>query len=88
MSITKTGIWASDISNHTYLVNNFTETKTTTDWTLGGSIDNNGVAVLTGTNPAFTSKTFTLGDDDIIVVEFNCQIPTPSTGNDGFFLGT
>ena len=88
MSITKTGVWTSNTSDHTYLVNNFTETKTTTDWTLEGSVNSNGVAVLTGTGPAFTSKNFTLGDDDIIVVEFNCQLPTPSTGKDGFFLGT
>lgn len=88
MSITKTGIWTSDTSNHTYLVNNFTETKTATDWTLGGSVNSDGVAVLTGTSPTFTSKTFTLGDNDIIVVEFNCALPTPSTGKDGFFLGT
>jgi len=87
VSITKTGIWTSE-DKYTYLVNNFTETKTSTDWTLGGSVNSSGIAVLTGTTPAFSSKTFTLGDNDIIAVEFNCKLPTPSTGADGFFLGT
>lgn len=90
MSITKTGVWTSDNEKYTYLVNNFSETKTTTDWTLDGTINSNGVAVLTGTGPRIISKNFPVGDNDIVVVEFNVAVPTPSTstGGSGIYLGT
>lgn len=87
MSIIKTGIWTSDTSNYTYLINNFTETKTTTGWTLGGTLNNDGVAVLTGTGPTIATSNFNVGDNDIVVIEFNVKLPTPSTGSDGLFIG-
>lgn len=88
MSIKKTGVWTSEIEKKTYLINNFTETKNTTNWTLGGTINSNGVAVLTGTSPNFNSSSFIVAPNDIIVVEFNASLPTPSTGNDGLFIGS
>lgn len=89
MGISKNGVLSSDTTNLHCLINNFSESGTTTDWSLGGSL-NNGVAVLTGTSPTIQSSAFTVNPDDILAFEFTVSLPTPSTaaGGAGLYLGT
>lgn len=86
MSIYKNGVWTSAASQNEYLVNNFGDTHTTTDWTVSGSIINN-VLTLTGQSPQLTSKTFTVGPDDIIQIEFSLAFTTLSD-NSGVYIGS
>lgn len=86
MSIYKRGIWTSPASQNGYLVNNFGDTHTTTDWTVSGSIINN-VLTLTGQSPQLTSKTFTVGPDDIIQIEFSLAF-TVLSDNSGVYIGS
>lgn len=91
MELNKQGILNTNINDYTYLVNNFSETNTTTNWTFGGTASlTNGIEILSGVNPSITSSTFTVNPDDIIVVEFTVSLPTPSTttSNPGLYLGT
>ena len=74
-----------------YLINNFGETNTLTDWTFTSPTISNGVVTTTGTAPAITSATFTVNPTDIIVVDFTLSMPTTSTktdGSGGLYLGT
>ena len=73
-----------------YLVNNFTQTGTLIDWTLGGVTLTNSIAQLTGTSPGITSSTFTVNSNDIICFEFTISLPTTSTktSGGGVYLGT
>lgn len=86
MSIYKNGVWTSDASHPQYLVNNFGETNTLTDWTVSGTISNN-VLTLTGASPQLTSKTFTVNPDDILVIEFSLAFTTLSD-NSGVYIGS
>ena len=86
MSIYKNGVWKSFPDNIQYLVNNFGETNTLTDWTVDGTL-NNKVLTLTGISPQLTSKTFTVNPDDIIVIEFSLAFTTLSD-NSGTFIGS
>lgn len=86
MSLYKTGIWTSSPNENSYLVNNFGDTHTTTDWTVSGSIINN-VLTLTGQSPSLNSKTFTVGPEDIIQIEFSLAFTTLSD-NSGVFIGS
>lgn len=86
MSICKNGIWISTASQNKYLVNNFGDTHTTTDWTVSGSIINN-VLTLTGQSPQLTSKTFVVGPDDIIQIEFSLAF-TVLSDNSGVYVGS
>ena len=86
MSIYKRGVWTSSASQNEYLVNNFGDTHTLTDWTVSGSIINN-VLTLTGASPQLTSTTFTVGPDDIIQIEFSLAFTTLSD-NSGVYIGT
>ena len=89
-NISQQGRFILDKSNNIkYLVNNFTNTGATTDWTLGGNLTN-GTAILTGTAPAITSITFPINPDDIVCFEFVLSVPTPSTATSGagVYLGT
>lgn len=90
MNLSKTGILTVNIDSMKYLINNFTQTGTLTDWTLGGVTLTNGIAVLTGTTPGITSSTFTVNPNDIICFEFTISLPTPSTktSGGGVYLGT
>ena len=92
MSIQKNGILNSSTTDYRYLVNNFTVTKTTTDWSFGGTSPtlSNGTMILTGTSPSISSISFTVNPNDIIICEFTVSIPTPSTttGGSGLYLGT
>lgn len=88
-SIYKNGIVSTgQVKN--YLVNNFAETNTLTDWTFTSPTISNGIVTTTGTGPAITSKTFTVNPNDIIVVKFTLSMPTPSTSTSGqgLYLGT
>lgn len=89
-NITKTGIYNIDISNTSYLVNNFTKSGNITGWTLGSCTLTNGIAVLSATNPQILSPYFDVGLDDIIAVEFTISLPTPSTttSGPGVYIGT
>lgn len=86
MSIGKDGVWKSFPDNTQYLVNNFGETNTLTDWTVSGTL-NNKILTLTGVSPQLTSKSFTVNPDDIIVIEFSLAFTTLSD-NSGTFIGT
>ena len=88
-SIYKNGTVSSS-KNINYLVNNFGETNTMTDWSFGGSpIQSNGVVIITGTSPGVNSKTFTVNPDDIIVIEIGVQLTKVSTTSGaGIYLGT
>lgn len=92
MSIKKTGILDSPATDYKYLINNFTITQTTTDWSFGGTNPtlSNGTMVLTGTSPSIKSAYFTVNPNDIVVCEFTVSVPTPSTTTDGpgLYLGT
>ena len=91
MSINKQGIITVDTGKVHCLINNFTETNTTTDWNLGSGVSlNNGTMVMTGTGPNLTSAAFPVGADDIICFEFTVSLPTVSTttGGPGLYLGT
>lgn len=91
MELNKQGILNTNINDYTYLVNNFSETNTTTNWTFGGTASlTNGIEILSGINPSITSSTFTVNPNDIIVVEFTVSLPTPSTttSGPGLYLGT
>ena len=87
-SIYKNGIISTGKSKN-YLVNNFAETNTLTDWTFTSPTITNGVVTTTGTTPSITSKTFTVNPNDIIVVKFTLSMPTPSTSTSGqgLYLG-
>ena len=89
MKFTKTGIIHLDTSTPKYLINNFTETGTTADWTFGGTSPtlSNGIVILTGTGPSISSSTFNVGSKDIVVFEFNIAVPTPSTATSSYGLG-
>ena len=90
MRINKNGIIDNE-SKLRYLINNFTETKTTTDWSFGSSaLNSSGTAVFTGANPGFSSTYFTVNPTDIVVVEFSLSLPVPSTttSGPGLYLGT
>jgi hypothetical protein len=89
LNITKTGILNTNIDALGCLINNFTNSGTTTNWTLGGTLSN-GIAILTGTAPGITSSTFTVNPTDIICFEFTISMPTTSTktSSGGIYLGT
>ena len=86
MSIYKTGIWSTTPNPPQYLVNNFGETNSLTDWTVSGTISNN-VLTLTGASPQLTSKTFTVNPNDIIVIEFSLAF-TVLSDNSGTYIGS
>ena len=90
LNITKKGQLIIDSEYSKYLINNFTQTNTLTDWTLGGVTLTNGIAVLTGTAPNITSISFTVNPNDIICFEFTISMPTTSTktSGGGLYLGT
>ena len=87
MNINKQGV-ITNINFTNSLINNFTHTKSTTGWSLGGSLDSNGNAILTGTAPNIQSPTFTVNPDEILVVEFDVNMTSPSSSGDGLYLGT
>lgn len=89
-SVYQNGIISTGQSKN-YLVNNFSETNTMTGWSFGGSPTiSNGVVTMTGVNPAFSSDNFTVNPDDIVVVEFDIEMPVVSTttSNPGVCIGT
>ncbi len=89
-SIYKNGI-ISNGKNINYLVNNFAETNTLIDWSIGGTSPTltNGILTLTGTSPAINSSNFTVNPDDIIVIEIGVQLTqTSTTSAPGIYLGT
>lgn len=91
-NITKTGILNINTNNMHYLVNNFTKSGNTIDWTLGSNTFTNGTVTLTGSSPTINSTTFTVNPTDIICFEFTISVPTPSTkagsSGGGVYLGT
>ena len=86
MAINKRGIWTISSSSPSYLVNNFGESNTITDWTVSGSLANN-VLTLTGVSPQMTSKSFTVNPNDVIVIEFSLAFKILSD-NSGVFIGS
>ena len=91
MSINKQGIVNVDTGTVKYLINNFTETGTTTDWNIpSGASLSNGTLIMSGVNPSLTSVAFPIGADDILCFEFTVSLPTPSTttSGPGFYFGT
>ena len=91
-SITKQGQFILNVNNLKYLINNFSESNITTDWTFGGTSPtlSNGIEILTGATPNITSATFTVNPTDIICFEFTLTVPTVSTktSGGGIYLGT
>lgn len=92
LNITKQGQIITDLSDIKLLVNNFTETKSTTGWTLGGStLLSDGTVELVGTAPQILSPQFTVGPKDIIAIEFTVSLPTTSTpagSGKGIYIGS
>lgn len=91
MSINKQGVVTVNTEKVPYLVNNFTETNTTTGWNLGSGVSlSNGTLVMSGTAPSLTSVAFPVGANDIICFEFTVSLPTVSTttSGPGIYLGT
>ena len=83
MNLNYQGILEINIDSMKYLINNFTQTNTLTNWTFGTNTFTNGIVELTGTNPSITSSTFTVNTTDIICFEFTLSVPTPSTKTSG-----
>ena len=90
MNLSKTGILTVNIDSMKYLINNFTQTGTLTNWTSTGVTLTNGIAQFTGTGPNISSSTFTVNPTDIICFEFTISLPTVSTktSGGGVYLGT
>lgn len=89
-NFSKTTILSVDAQHPGYIINNFSDSGTTTDWSFGGTFSlSNGVVTMEGVNPAFSSVNFTVGANDIICVEFKVSLPTPSTssGSAGVYIG-
>ena len=90
LNITHRGQLIANTDSPRFLINNFTQSGTETDWSFGTHTFANGVITLTGSSPNITTTTFTVGANDIICVEFQFALPTPSTssGAAGVYLGT
>ena len=84
--INKNGIIINNIFSSS-IINNFTQTKSTQGWTLGGNLDTTGHAILVGTAPTISSNTFYVDNDDIYEINFNINMTSPSSSGDGLFLG-
>lgn len=91
LKITHKGQLIADVNSPRFLVNNFTQSGTETGWSFGTHTFAGGTIILTGVNPSFSCVSFTVGANDIICVEFNFALPTPSSmsgGGKGVYIGT
>lgn len=91
LNITHRGQLIANTDSPRFLVNNFTQSGTTTQWSFGGTSSlANGVVTLTGVNPGISCTSFTVNAQDIVCFEFTVAVPTPSTttSGPGLHLGT
>lgn len=83
-NFSKTAILSVDAQHPGYVINNFSDSGTLTDWNVASSATlTNGILTLTGTAPNINSIDFAVGVNDIICVEFFVSVPTPSTTTSG-----
>lgn len=92
LAILKNGDLVMNSGYNKFLVNNFTQTGTTTGWTFGGTSSiSNGIVTLVGSNPSIYSAVFNVGANDIICVEMTIALPVPSDpagSSKGLYIGT